>query len=161
MPWVSFAKLVVTNTARKLDLINRVKMAQDIIIWKLHTAELIQITFCICIDNKEIQGQEREIKILFDRMDGPDFYVSVNRSASGSFLKDLGLEKLQPLLWSPSAAAPWGISMATAVCQNWASVTYAALVRFVHMSSTTWQVQVILFHIKFHITECWRTTHWV
>lgn len=68
------------------------KIQEDIIIWKLHKVELISIPSCICINNKEIQGQEWEIKKLLGRMDGPDLYVWVNTPASGSFLKDL--EKL-------------------------------------------------------------------
>lgn len=70
------------------------KMQQDIVIWKLHTVEFILIPFHICINDKEMEGQEWEIKILLGRMDGPDFYVWINRSASGSFLKDLELQKL-------------------------------------------------------------------
>lgn len=59
---MSFASLLVTNIDGKLRLINEVQRSDRINIWKLHAVELISILLLVCIENKEIQGQEMENK---------------------------------------------------------------------------------------------------
>lgn len=69
---MSFASLLVTNIDGKLRLINEVQRSDRINMWKLCAVELISILLLVCTENKEIQGQEMESKMLCGRMNGPN-----------------------------------------------------------------------------------------